>query len=196
VVLGAGYDMRAFRFAAAIGRRPVFEVDYPSTASRKARVLSARAADLSPVDVRRVSIDFQTQTLDAVLRGAGFVPGRPTFFLWEGVSMYLRRAAVQDTLRSLAALGGPGSELVMDYWSLLDTPDLRATAHRMSAGLLHFISEPVTFALHPEDGPDFVRRLGWEAVEILDSAALKAAYVQDDRGMYPAMWCLHARIRS
>jgi len=36
VLLGAGYDTRAYRFAAALRGRPVYEVDFPATSRRKA----------------------------------------------------------------------------------------------------------------------------------------------------------------
>src|SRR5690606_16868209 len=39
VLLGAGYDMRAYRFSRSLRGRPVFEVDHPATSRRKARVL-------------------------------------------------------------------------------------------------------------------------------------------------------------
>src|SRR5687767_4288283 len=39
VLLGAGYDTRAYRFAGELRGRPVFEVDFPSTSKRKAEVV-------------------------------------------------------------------------------------------------------------------------------------------------------------
>lgn len=192
VILGAGYDMRAWRFASAVGSRPVFEVDYPSTQRRKERILGDRP---SPVDLRRVSIDFETQTLPEVLGAAGFRPGAPTFFVWEGVSMYLTRAAVKSTLLSLAALGGPGSGLTMDFWQLLDSPDLVATARRVSAGLLSLLGEPLTFALHPEEVGDFLRRLGWRVSDTADAQVLRQRYLRDGRGIYPACFVVTA-VRS
>lgn len=188
VVLGAGYDMRARRFPSD---RPVFEVDFPATAARKARLV--RGLALPKVDVRSVLIDFQTERLEDKLIAAGFRPGVPTFFVWEGVSMYLRREAVKGTLATLRALGGPGSELVMDYWEYLDRPDFVATAHRMSAGLLHLLGEPITFALHAEEGPDFLARNGWEALDTADAATLERRYLHDGRKVYPANWVVHAR---
>lgn len=191
VVLGAGYDMRAYRFTTQLAGRPVFEVDYPSTAARKLRLL--RGQTLPEVDVRRVAIDFQTQTLDEVLGLAGFRAGAPTFFTWEGVSMYLTRAAVKNTLTTLLRIAGPGSALTMDFWQYLDAPDLAGTAHRVSAGLLHVLGEPVTFALHPEDAPDFLRRLGWTPVDVATADELGRRYVKDGRGVYAANYVVTAR---
>ena len=101
VLLGAGYDSRAYRFAPELAGRPVFEVDFPATSRRKSRILSRRAETLPRVDVRRVEIDFEVDSLAARLREAGFRSGRRTFFVWEGVSMYLTRAAVKDTLATI-----------------------------------------------------------------------------------------------
>jgi methyltransferase (TIGR00027 family) len=184
LILGAGYDMRAHRFADAIGGRPVFEVDYPSTADRKARLLAGKP--LPPVDKRAVAIDFQKDALADVLVAAGLRPGAPTFVVWEGVSMYLTRAAVKATLTTLRGLLGPGSRLTADFWQYLDAPDLAATAHRVSAGLLHILGEPVTFALHPEEAPGFFARLGWSTVDVADAAELERRYVPDGRRVYAA----------
>jgi len=190
VVLGAGYDMRAWRFSDLLAGRPVFEVDYPSTQRRKLRLLRGRPAP--PVDVRRVEIDFQRQTLAGVLEPVGFRPGARTFFTWEGVSMYLTRAAVKSTLGALHALGGPGSVLTVDFWQLLDSPDLIATAHRVSAGFLHLLGEPITFGIHPEDGEAFLGRLGWEVNDLADAAELARRYAADGRPIYPANFVVRA----
>ncbi len=190
VVLGAGYDARAWRFADALAGRPVFEVDHPATQRRKAR-LSA-GLDVPPVDVRRVPVDFQVDRLDTALVEAGFVPGRPTFFAWEGVTMYLRREAVRTTLTTLHALGGAGSSLALDAWFLLDHPGLGGAWHRFAANLLSLVGEPITFSLHPEDAGPFLRAAGWAVRDLADAAELTRRYVRDGRGVYPADYVLLA----
>jgi methyltransferase (TIGR00027 family) len=196
VVLGAGYDTRAYRFAAALAGRPVFEVDFPSTGRRKDDLVRKRARDLPGTLVRRVEVDFLTETFDGPLVGAGFLRGARTFFIWEGVSMYLTRAAVKQTLGLMHALGGAGSEVCCDFWFLLDSPDLRAAAHRLSANLLHLLGEPVLFGIHPEDSGPFFDALGFDIVEIADAPALAARAIRDGRDVYPAMFVVHARGRG
>jgi len=61
-----------------------------------------------------VAADFETDDWLARLVEAGFDPGKPAFFLWEGVMMYLERQAVEATLRKIAGtvscrLGSPCS---------------------------------------------------------------------------------------
>jgi methyltransferase (TIGR00027 family) len=197
VVLGAGYDSRAFRFADRLGVRPVFEVDHPATQARKERILRAlgKRRELPRVDVRRVSIDFQRQSLEKRLDKAGFDHARSTFFIWEGVSMYLTREAVKATLGTLAHIAPAGSELVFDAWFLLDEPDLRATAYRLSANLLHFLGEPVTFSLHPEDAEPFLARQGFALREIARAHDLERRYARRPRRhVHPACYLVHAEI--
>ena len=45
---------------------------------------------------------------------AGFDPGKPALFLWEGVMMYLNREAVEATLRKIASTA-KGSVVAFDY---------------------------------------------------------------------------------
>lgn len=189
VLLGAGYDMRAARFADRLAEKAVYEVDHPATAARKEHILARHGVDTG---VRRVTVDFQTQSFAERLVQAGFTSGAPTLFLWEGVSMYLRRDVVKGTLAALHELGGPRSVLALDFWQLLDAPDLVATLHRASAALLSLVGEPVTFGIHPEDAEPFLGRLGWTLVDLAGPDVLAQRYVRDGRKVYPANFVVRA----
>ena len=143
VLLGAGYDTRAWRFADVLGDTPVFEVDHPATGARKARIADAKLPEQP--HIVRVPIDFQTQDLATRLRDEGFAPGKRTFVVWEGVSVYLMRDAVIGTLTSLAALCGPGSQLALDCLAFPDQPDwlsrrLRIALNRATSSSLPGLS--------------------------------------------------------
>lgn len=192
VLLGSGYDSRAYRFAADLGGRPVFEVDYPATSRRKAQIVMHHARDLPPVDVRRVEIDFEADSLADRLAEAGFRMRRRTFFVWEGVSMYLTRAAVKSTLATIRQITAPRSHLAMDFWNLLDSPDLLASAFRLSSNLMFLLGEPVTFALHHEDTPHFLRGLGFRVLDLAKPEDLRRRYVRDGRGLIAGSFLVHA----
>ncbi len=186
LVLGAGYDMRAWRFAAELAGRPVFEVDHPATAGRKASIVDKHAAERpAGLDLRRVTIDFATERLADRLAACGFVAGKKTVVTWEGVSMYLPRAAVKDTLRTLAELVGPGSTLGMDFWVSTDSPTLRGTFHRVSGAFLWALGEPVTFGVHPEDCAGLLAREGWTLTDTATHDVLEQRYIADGRRVYP-----------
>jgi methyltransferase (TIGR00027 family) len=196
VVLGAGYDMRAYRFAAALRGRPVFEVDHPATSRRKQRILRGHAGELPEARVVRVEVDFEAQSFRDELRRHGFRERGRTFFIWEGVSMYLTRAAVKATLETLRAMSARGSEVVLDLWFLADEHDLSSAARRFSPNLLALLGEPVTFALHPEDAPAFFERLGFRVLEVADAAVLRRRYFTAKTHVYPANYVVHAAVRG
>jgi methyltransferase (TIGR00027 family) len=193
VLLGAGYDSRAWRFASALAGKRLFEVDHPATAARKRRVLS-RHSDWPAVDRVQVDCDFSTQDFAVRLQETGFRPGVPTFFVWEGVSMYLSREVIRGTLSRIQALGGPGSQLAMDFDFLPDGSGVRETLWRSTPGLLHALGEPVTFFLHPEEAPGFLLTSGFRVVDLADPGELTRRYVRDGRPVSPIMYVLLARL--
>ena len=109
VILGAGYDTRAFTHGAGLA---VFEVDAPDTQRVKRQMLDAVGA-AHPGTL--VAVDFnQAHWLEA-LKEAGFDPSLPTIVLWEGVTYYLPDEVVKDVLRSVATLA-VGSVVAFDYF--------------------------------------------------------------------------------
>src|SRR5947209_7597693 len=91
VILGAGFDCRAYRIQ-GIERTRVFEVDHPLTQGKKQDVLRRRLGALPP-HVAMLALDFNTHTLDTVLPGAGYRREAQTFFMCEGVTHYLSAGA-------------------------------------------------------------------------------------------------------
>ena len=151
VLLGAGYDTRAYRFADQLaGGRCSRSTWRRSAGPRRPRSPSTPTSSRT-TNVVRVEIDFETQALTDVLADAGFEVGEPTFFVWEGVPMYLTRAAVKSTLDAVHALSADGSQIAHDMWYLVDEPGPLGTARRAAPGALSLIGEPVTFGVHPED---------------------------------------------
>jgi methyltransferase (TIGR00027 family) len=142
LLLGAGYDCRAHRFPAL----RFFEVDHPATQEQKRAVL---AADV-PANATYVAWDFERDValLPAELARAGHDKTRMTLTVWEGVTMYLSAAAVDATVRAVAALSAPGSPFVFTYMD---------RAHMTQPGLLARIvrrwvagqGEPLVFGWDP-----------------------------------------------
>jgi methyltransferase (TIGR00027 family) len=114
VILGAGFDTRAHRFAEQLRHVRVFEVDSSPTQQRKRQRVDA-ALGGAPPNLTYVTIDFNRDQLGDALRRAGYDANRKTFFTWEGVSMYVAEQGVRETLCTIATMSAPGSALVMDY---------------------------------------------------------------------------------
>lgn len=194
VVLGAGYDTRAWRFADQLAGRPVFELDFPATSRRKRDILARRADDLPTTAVHLVEVDFERDSFAERLVEAGFEEGAPSFFVWEGVTYYLTRRTVQASLARIRELSAPSSGLVADFWYLVDDPAVLSVLRRVSPNLLVLLGEPFLFGIHPEDLPGFVAREGFEVADIALAADLEERYLAGKRRrVYPAFYMLHAR---
>ena len=150
VILGAGYDGRAWRIPELAGIR-VFEVDHPATQGSK----RARAETLPPAigTVSFVSIDFERASLDKVLDRAGHDRRLPTCWIWEGVVMYLTRDTMRATLAGIAGRSAHGSTLIVNYH----------TIHRRWVARLIFrlIGEPQISAWTPDEMAADLRSAGF-----------------------------------
>lgn len=113
VILGAGFDTRAYGLADD-SRARVFEVDTLPTQTVKRKTLEK--AGIASSRVTFVPADFEKEDWLDCLTAAGFDPDERTLFLWEGVTMYLDRAAVEDTLRKIASTAA-GSVVAFDYFT-------------------------------------------------------------------------------
>jgi methyltransferase (TIGR00027 family) len=156
LLLGAGYDCRAARFAPelAAARAHVFEVDHPSTQARKREVL-ARAPMSGAVPTTYVPWNFETRPvaeLPAALAAAGHDATLPTLTIWEGVTMYLTEPAIESSVAAVQRLSAPGSTFVVTYFerSRVDRPSaIRALVGRVVA----LSGEPFRFGWAPADLP-------------------------------------------
>ena len=113
VILGAGFDARAYRFEQLRGQVKVFEVDHPATQRAKIEKIG-KILGAPPEHVTFVPIDFGSETLDQLFT-SGYDKRLKTLFIWEGVTMYIAADAVDATLAFVAKNSGVGSSIVLDY---------------------------------------------------------------------------------
>lgn len=193
VVLGAGYDSRAYRFAAELGDRPVYEVDLPPLSRRKAAIVGGHPELFGATSVRRVEIDFRTQSLGERLAAAGFRSGARTFVVWEGVSMYLSAAAVAATLDTLAAVCGAGSMLAMDFWQHVDGVGGYRLRMRI-ARAMRLIGEPIAFAVAASEVGALLDASRFEVVDLAEADEMTRRYATGGRRCDPGMYVVAARL--
>ncbi len=194
VVLGAGYDSRAYRFARALDGRPVYEVDLPPLSRHKAAVVASRPDLFGHPSIRRVEIDFRTQSLRDRLQRKGFREGARTFVVWEGVVPYLSDDAVVDTLGALSACCGAGSTVTMDLWDGVGGQDRYRTLRRFAAHALAWIGEPVAFGMPADRMSEFLAEHGWPVTDLAAADELTARYATDGRSCDPSLYALAAEL--
>ncbi len=114
VILGAGYDSRAYRFDDLKHKVKIFEVDYPATQDVKKDKLHEIFQTL-PDHVTFVPVDFQKENLHPRLSESGYDSHLKTLFICEGVTMYIDQEAVNKTLSFVSKNSGKGSSIIFDY---------------------------------------------------------------------------------
>jgi hypothetical protein len=82
----------------------------------------------------------------------------------------------------------------MDFWQLVDAPDLLSSAYRASASAPSLVGEPVTFGIHPEGTVAFLARQGFRVEDVADATLREQCYVSDRRRVHPAMYLVHATV--
>jgi methyltransferase (TIGR00027 family) len=157
VLLGAGFDSRAWRLPALADTR-VFEVDHPATSAEKRRRLVRLGADFA--HVRFVPVDFDQQMPADGLAQAGFDPSQRTVVIWDGVTNYLRSEAVDAITRWVGGLARAGQFIFTYIHSgVLDG----SMSFEGAAAVLRAVrrsGEPWTFGLCPDMVPDYLNQRG------------------------------------
>ena len=181
IVLGAGFDSRAYRFADSLQQVRVFELDLPATQEHKKRRVAAVLGALpNAARVTYVPIDFATQDLAVTLQGAGYSPADRAFFIWEGVTYYLPGDAVDATLRFVARHAAPGSAIVFDYKT--ESGVKRPTPFHI---VLAIWGEPWIFGLPDGQVQSYVRGRGLDIDSDVDGETLTKLYATKTDGSRP-----------
>ncbi len=174
VILGAGFDTRAYRLAELLKDARIFEVDRPAMQQYKRRRIAETATQVPP-NLTYVPVDFRHDNLGDALRSAGHDPARKTFFIWEGVTMYLPETAVEETLRWVGAQA-TGSTIVFDFvgarviefMKTVDVNTLPEAARKAIERIQRLeAGEPWIFGLLEDGEAEFLGKFGLKLRELL-----------------------------
>lgn len=114
VILGAGYDTRAYRIEGLRDKVRVFEIDHPGTQRVKMEKIKDIFGSL-PDHVEYVPVDFETQDFGQRLIEHGYKRSQKTVFIMEGLIYYLPPKAVDEMLSFIAKNSSIGSAIIFDY---------------------------------------------------------------------------------
>jgi methyltransferase (TIGR00027 family) len=182
VLLGAGYDTRAYRFERQNTNTKVFEVDITTTQSRKIDLL--RKAKIFFTDnIKFVSIDFNKDSLESVLSNAGFDTNKQALFLWEGVTYYLEPDSIDKSLESIKKISHAGSSLAFDY--LIQIPPEDVHKYYGMQAVQKFMArnspnEKAKFLLEEGKIDSFLRQRGFDIVDHLNNSEIEEKYLLDE----------------
>ncbi len=178
VVLGAGFDSRAWRFHAAHPGVQFFELDLPETIAEKKRRLRQAFIELHD-RVTLVPIDFERESLDEVLPPLGYDAQRKTLFIFEGVAMYISEPGTAATLEFVRSHSARGSRIVLDYLlrDALGAGNSRFFGVASTAAKLVERGEPLVTGWSEREAAALVRAHRLQRVEDLGSTELAQRYL-------------------
>lgn len=198
VILGAGYDTRAYRFHELKGKVKVFEVDHPATQKYKIKKVE-KAFGLLPDHVVYVPVDFGKEKLQERMFESGFDKNSKTLFIWEGVIPYITAEGVDETLAFAAKNSGEGSAIIFNYifQSVVDGTSESEVAKKWNR-TCERLGEPFTFGIEEGTVEEFLldRRFG-EITEVTVES-LKDAYFKGksrNRRVFPFVAIVNATIK-
>jgi methyltransferase (TIGR00027 family) len=190
VILGSGMDTFAFRRPELLKQIHVFEVDHPATQYYKLNRLKELGWELPP-QLHYVPVDFTKDNLMTALKQSSYTQAL-SFFSWLGVSLYLTREVVFDTLRTIANLAPKGSTIVFDY---IDndafSPEKSTKRVQLVQEIVQRVGEPMKAGLNPSTLADDLKSLGWLLMENLNPSDLEKRYFQGRVDEYHAFDYIH-----
>jgi len=190
VILGAGMDTFAFRRPELMEKLQVFEVDHPVTQAFKRQRLTELGWDI-PKQLHFVPVDFTRQRLDEELKNSSYDPKALGFFNWLGVTYYLPRETVFDTLRTIAGIAPKGSIVIFDYLNI-DVFDKAKLSPRGQWFLWsHVAGEKMQSGFDPSTLSKDLAALGLRLKENLSPSDIEALYFQENTGNYHAQEHAH-----
>ena len=178
VILGAGYDTRAYRFCTDSRESiQIFEIDIATTQSEKLKAIEKAQISI-PENLKFVPVNFMKDGLKQKLVSNGFAKGVRTLVIWEGVTMYLDENSFEKTMRDIKEICGNDSELVFDYFykdmvegdgSYFGAPESHASVNE--------IDERYTFGIEKGEFDSYMGYLGFNVIDHMPPAKIEAIYL-------------------
>lgn len=114
VILGAGFDTFAFRNPELLNDIHIFELDHPSTQKLKLDRIKMAGWEI-PKNLHFVPVDFSKNNFIEAIKNSSFDTNKLTFYSWLGVTYYLSKDEILNTLKAISTISPKGSSLVFDY---------------------------------------------------------------------------------
>jgi len=177
VILGAGFDSRAYRIA-GMDQVQVFEIDLPGLRSLK-QIRVEKVLGAVPENVTLLGMNFDQQSLDDVLKAAGFQKGKKTLFIWEGVTQYITAEAVNHTLEFVSGVSGVESAIIFTYVrrGIIDGTD-RPEWFQPFLSFASRVGSPFLFGLEQAEMDQYLSNRGLKLIEDVGAAEYQELYLK------------------
>ncbi|MAC47045.1 class I SAM-dependent methyltransferase [Oceanospirillum beijerinckii] len=174
VNLGAGFDTLAWELHQQHAGVNFIELDHPATNAQKAKALF----ELSPDNLHLLAVDFSETDAKGALEGfSGFDPERRTFYICEGVLMYLDQPDVERLFSGLKQLTGSGTRFVFTCVVPMTSPD--NNCGWLLKLYLKIKGEPLNWMIEQKELPQFLQQQSYQLHDLAGTEQLKQRYLKD-----------------
>lgn len=176
VILGAGYDTRAYRIEELKENVNIFEMDHPNTQGFKIEKIKEIFGSI-PENVIYVPVDFEKEKIGKKLIENGFIGSKKTLFILEGLVMYIPPESVAEIFLFITENSVKGSTVIFDYYpkSVVDGTSKLEIGQNIRNHLIK-IGEPLQFGIKKEEMENFLKEFGFSSIENVTSEDYKKAY--------------------
>ena len=185
VLLGAGYDTRAYRFANLNNTTNIFELDISTTQNRKKKCLRKAGINL-PEHVKLVPIDFNRESLIRVLADAGYKNNEETLFIWEGVSYYLEPESVETTLEFVNNSSHNTSVIAFDYAISISEEKIKqyyGAKEFIQTWKKHRSDESFRFTIDESQMVSYLKQRGLKIISHLNPHEIEKTFLLNAKGL-------------
>lgn len=175
IILGAGYDTRAYRIN-ELEQLKVFEVDHPDSQEIKVEKIKEIFGSL-PSHVKYVPVNVGRDDLEQRLKEHGYDKSKKTLFTMEGFIYYFSPELVDELLSFMVENSGKGSSVIFDYFpeSVID-----GTCELEVGKLMHDrvkkYGEPFKFGINEGEIEKFLKERGFFGIQNVTSEDYKKLY--------------------
>jgi len=140
VIIGGGFDPLSFELHESFRDARLWEIDHPATQRHKVRAFPKIADER----FHFIAVDLNATALDGeALVKSGFDPAQRTFWIAEGLLMYLPANVVSSLVKTLKSLSALGSQFAFTFMEKESDGRIR----------FHSQSKPVDWWLHGRGEP-------------------------------------------
>lgn len=195
VILGAGYDTRAYRIE-GLKKIKTFEVDRPETQAFKIEKIRKIFSSL-PDHVVYTPADLATNDFGKKLLEMGYSRSLKTLFLMEGLLMYLSPETVDEILSFIVRNSSRGCCILFDYYLESETDDIYERGKRLMKASEENAGDRPLYLFKKGTIEAFLTKRGFSNIHNVTSQDYKKAYfhgVNEGRTVSSLLSFAHATV--
>lgn len=178
VILGAGLDTFAQRRVDTASTLQIFEIDQHATLTWKQQRLIETGFDI-PDNLHFVPVDFEKDNWHHQLLKAGFDKNKPAVIACTGVTLYLTKEAITETLQQIATFAS-GSVLAITFYlpiELMDEEDKQLMEMSLKGAAAS--GTPMVSFFSPEEVLQFARDAGFKEAKTISTKDMEQLYFEN-----------------